>query len=93
MARTYNTRNDAILWEIVKVIEASGEVKDARAEYDVDAIANQVLTTEATFDPPRVPTSDGSYGASYVWRLADGLDGDAEFWEIVAAHALSTDQH
>ena len=40
---TYITRDDAIYWEIIKPIEANGEVADARAEFDIDAIADEVL--------------------------------------------------
>lgn len=40
---TYTTRDDAIYWEIIRPIKASGEVTDARAEFDIDAIADEVL--------------------------------------------------
>ena len=40
---TYTTRDDAIDAEIIDPIEASGEVTDARAEFDIDAIADEVL--------------------------------------------------
>lgn len=40
---TYTTRDDAIDAEIIKPIEASGVVEDARAEFDIDAIADEVL--------------------------------------------------
>lgn len=40
---TYSTRDEAIEREIIAPIEASGVVADARAEYDVDAIADAVL--------------------------------------------------
>ena len=41
--RTYTTRAEAIQREIIDPIEASGEVADARAAYDVEAIADEVL--------------------------------------------------
>ena len=40
---TYTTRDDAIAAEIIRPIEASGEVTDARAEFNIDAIADEVL--------------------------------------------------
>lgn len=40
--KTYSTRDEAIEREIVDAIEA-GVVIDARVEYDVDAIADEVL--------------------------------------------------
>lgn len=39
---TFSTRDEAVA-KIVETIEASGVVEDARAEYDVDAIADVVL--------------------------------------------------
>ena len=39
---TYTTRDEAIQHEIIKVIQA-GDVEDARAEFDIDAIADEVL--------------------------------------------------
>ena len=50
---TYTTRHEAIAAEIVAAIEGSGEVTDAHAEYDVDAIADTVL---------------GDYNAGYAVR-------------------------
>ena len=43
MTTTYTTRDEAIQREIVAAIEASGEVADAWAEFDIDAIAEEVL--------------------------------------------------
>lgn len=42
MARTYTTRSEAIYREIVEPIEA-GDVQDAYAAYNIDAIADNVL--------------------------------------------------
>lgn len=44
---TYTTLNDAVQAEIVDPIEATGEVKDARAEYDIEKIAERVLGDHA----------------------------------------------
>ena len=40
---TYTIRDEAIQWEIVHPIEASGEVANAWAEFDIEAIAGEVL--------------------------------------------------
>ena len=42
MARTYSTLSEAIYREIVEPIEA-GDVQDAYAAYNIDAIADKVL--------------------------------------------------
>ena len=42
MARTYSTLSEAVTREIVEPIEA-GDVQDAYAAYDIDAIADAVL--------------------------------------------------
>lgn len=39
---SYTTRDEAIYREIVEPIE-NGDVNDAAAEYDIDAIADEVL--------------------------------------------------
>lgn len=39
---TYSTRDEAIVREILEPI-ANGAVEDAHAEYDIDAIADEVL--------------------------------------------------
>lgn len=43
ISTTYTTRDDAIYWEIIRPIEASGEVADAHVEFDIEAIADEVL--------------------------------------------------
>lgn len=43
----YTTRDEAIAREIVEPIEASGEVSDAYAEYDVEGIARAALDSNA----------------------------------------------
>ena len=53
---TYTTRDEAIEREIIDPIEASGEVTDARAEFDIDAIADEVL---------------GDYSEGYACRVDD----------------------
>lgn len=39
----YTTRTEAIAREIIEAIEATGVVNDAYAEFDIDAIADEVL--------------------------------------------------
>lgn len=80
----YATRTEAIYREIVETIEGSGEVTDARAEYDIDAIADIVL---------------GDYDRGYrLLPEFGGLTGDREidddaqsmaenFWSVVADNA------
>ena len=70
---TWTTRNDAVEALTALLAEADytieGPVADA---YDVDAIADEVLTTTGR-------------GTTYRYVLAD-IDAD-EFWDIVARHA------
>lgn len=42
-----STRNEAIDRQIVDAIKGTGEVTDAHAEFDVDAIADKVLGNHA----------------------------------------------
>ena len=72
MGTKYSTRDEAIEREIVEPIETSGVVKDARAEYDVNGIAGEVLEPYVTA------------GNQYYWRRT--VDHDA-FWQSVARHA------
>lgn len=46
---TFSTRNEAVDY-IVNSIEASGAVADARAEYDIDAIADAVIGDYPTYE-------------------------------------------
>lgn len=70
MTATYTTRTEAIDREIVEPIEAG----DATAAgFDIEAIADQVLTTTGE-------------GVDYRWTLRDDIDEDT-FWGIVADNA------
>lgn len=63
---TYTTRNEAIHYEIELPL---GEYAD---EYDIDAIADEVIIT----------TGEGvDYGFTTI-------DDDADFWAIVEKHVL-----
>ena len=41
--RTYGYRTEAIQADIIEVIEATGAVEDAHAEFDIDAIADTLI--------------------------------------------------
>lgn len=43
---TYTTRDEAIYREIIQPIEATGIVKAADEEYDIDKIADKVIAEE-----------------------------------------------
>lgn len=70
MDKRYDTRDEAIEREIVEPIEASGIAEDARTEYDLDAIARDVLEA--------APGSGG-----YSWTNVADHD---TFWQSVARH-------
>lgn len=69
---TFTTRTDAIRYIERCIEESSGGPADARAEYDIDAIADQVISDE-----------DGEYT---IPEDADAGDVDA-FWDAVWAAA------
>ncbi|WP_034650049.1 hypothetical protein [Corynebacterium vitaeruminis] len=64
----YTTRTEAIRVEIIGTLEPYAH------EFDVQAIANEVL--EVVGD-----------GVGYRYRLRPGIDDDA-FWQMVKKHAL-----
>ncbi|MFE8935515.1 hypothetical protein [Micrococcus luteus] len=69
----YATRDEAIEREVIAPIEA-GDVEDARAEFDVEAIADTVLQ---------------GHGGGYALRSAftDEATGPEEFWAVVLKHS------
>lgn len=75
MSTTYTTLDEAILREVIEPIEASGEVADARAAYDVHAITGAVM---------RVRRNDD--GNTFGFFCAASVD---EFWETVAANEVA----
>lgn len=78
----YTTRNDAIDYEIVQAIEASGYVKNAYEEFDIDAIADDVLEYVDGWNDER-----GAYMLNKQgYRLAEDIDHD-DFWASVKRHA------
>jgi hypothetical protein len=66
---TFSTRDEAINY-VVASIEATDEVKDAYAEYDIDTIAEHVI---------------GDYESGYAIGEDGDTDIDA-FWAVVAAN-------
>lgn len=77
----YTTREDAIYWEIVTPIEASGVVADARSEFDVEAIADRVIVFDEGYDF-RADVYRLNWQGFYCV-----VDPEA-FWKLVAAHAV-----
>ena len=76
---TFTTRDDAIA-SITDAIEAGGAVADARSEYDIDSIADELIRVHSDQTP------EGATIASSVHFFIDA-DEDA-FWGTVADHEL-----
>lgn len=82
---TFSTRNEAIYRQIIEAIQGSGEVTDAAAEYDIDAIADVVLGD----------WEDGylvkpEFGGLTAEMIEDGESNDAgveAFWGVVREYA------
>ena len=74
---TFSTRDEAIA-VIIEAIEAGGAVADARAEYDVDAIAAELIVSQGD------QTFEGATIASSVCFFIDADEGF--FWRVVAEH-------
>lgn len=55
---TYSSRNEAIETEIIQPIEAGGEITNARADFDIDAIADEVLGDYYSGYAPRVDADE-----------------------------------
>ncbi|MDK8345411.1 hypothetical protein QP868_02355 [Brevibacterium sp. UMB1308A] len=79
--KLYTTLDEAINREIVAAIEATGVVKDAHAEYDIDAIADEVLEYVDGYEEERNAYNLNRQG----FRLREDIDHD-EFWDAVAKH-------
>ena len=60
----YSSRDEAIQRAIIDPIEASGEVRDASAEFDIDAIADEVLGDYADGYAPKVDLDE-------FWRIVE----------------------
>jgi len=77
---TFTTRDEAIA-SITDAIEAGGAVADARTEYDIDAIADELIRVHSDQTP------DGATIASSVHFSIDADEDD--FWGTVADHELN----
>lgn len=65
---------------IIDIIEATGVIQDAAAEFDLDAIAGELVLFRDGYDADR---------AAYITNAAGyEIDEDADFWGIVEANAL-----
>ena len=72
-ARAWTSRNDAVAALAAILAEADGGLGGPVEEtYDVDAIADEVLTSQ---------------GAGYLYRFVLADLEDEDFWAIVARHA------
>ncbi|MCT2978271.1 hypothetical protein [Propionibacterium freudenreichii] len=77
---TFTTLGEAIA-SITDAIEAGGAVTDARTEYDLDAIADELITEHADETPE---------GATIASSLHFAIDADEDtFWATVEAHELT----
>lgn len=73
----FSTKDEAVGY-IIEAIEGGGAVADARDEYDVEAIAGDLIVCHCEYDP------DGATIASSLYYF---IDADEDyFWEVVAAH-------
>lgn len=79
--KLYITLSGAIHREIIKPIEATGVVEDAYEEFDIDAIANEVLEFVDGWDEERGAYNPNRQG----YRLREDIEHD-EFWDAVAKH-------
>ncbi|MDK9352348.1 hypothetical protein ACWPM6_11670 (plasmid) [Propionibacterium freudenreichii] len=79
-ATTFSTRSEAIA-SIEDAIEAGGAVTDARDEFDIDAIADELVTLHSEETPE---------GATIASSLRFAIDADEDtFWATVEAHELT----
>ena len=76
---TFSTRGEAIA-SIIEAIEAGGAVVDARSEYDIDAIADELIGLHSDQTP------EGATIASSVYFFIDA-DEDA-FYDAIFDHEL-----
>ncbi|ARO11734.1 hypothetical protein BMR99_03610 [Propionibacterium freudenreichii] len=78
---TFSTRGQAIA-SITDAIEAGGAVTDAAAEYDLDAIANELVTLHSEETPE---------GATIFSSFCFSIDADEDtFWATAEAHELTS---
>lgn len=92
MTATYATRAEAVSALVVEPI-AAGAVEDVAAEYDLAAIADEVLEWEDAYDAATNTYHLNNQG----WRYAPAFDhlhpdyaGDDAFWSVVASRERVT---
>jgi len=76
--KRYTTRDEAIAREIIVPIEAGGVVEDAEVEFDIEAIAEEVLHFHDAVD------ENGT-----TWLNSQGyevMEDHDKFWSIVMRH-------
>lgn len=79
-ATTFSTRSEAIS-SIIDAIEAGCPVRDAADEYDLDAIADELVTLHSEETPE---------GATIASSVHFSIDADEDtFWATVEAHELT----
>ena len=76
---TFSTRGEAIAF-IIEAIEAGGGVADARSEYDIDAIADEVIGVHSDKTP------EGATIASSVYFFIDADEDD--FYDTILGNKL-----
>lgn len=83
------TRAEAIVREIVEPLEGSGRAKDARAEYDVDTIAAELLTEDDAGGYKLAPRYDED-ALSFARPFDAGAVAAANkaYWDVVHDNAL-----
>lgn len=79
--RGFETRNEAITRQIIEPIQGSGEVTDAEAEYDVQAIANKVLL--GADDGYLVAPEFGGLTEQMIEAGEPNDAGEEAFWNVV----------
>lgn len=85
-----STREEAIYRLIVEPIEATGEIDDAHAAFDIEAIADEVLAFDEAFDEDRDAYLLDKQGWNLASQYRNDVDEDGmQFWAVVERQALS----
>ena len=80
---TFSTRGQAIA-SITDAIEAGGAVTDAAGEFDIEAIASELITLHSEETPE---------GATIFSSFYFSIDADEDtFWATVEAHELTAQE-
>lgn len=79
--RIYSTRTEAIQAEIIDAIEATGVVRTAYHDYEIDAIAAECIVDIVCIDENGVQIGNIEY------MMNPDIDSD-KFWDIVQQHEI-----